>query len=862
MERLINALRVELAVVLRENLNKVLNEQTKMSFDSLVTEMAAAVTGRNGDALCRHIGSRYRIVLIDEFQDTDSAQWQIFSTIFSAGRHFLYLIGDPKQAIYRFRGADIFSYFAARENADSHLTLTRNYRSHPGLLSGVNYLFGQTSIANQLYHPVEAARSREDGRLMAEGSELPALIYCQLAACSESHPRWSSGAANEAICQWVVAEAARIIGTDSKIRVAVKDPGGTDQSTEITAADIAVLVRSNKQAEQYQREFGEVGIPAVISSKKPVFTTPECGELLLILQAIAMPSDIRALKRAMSSVWFGLSGNEHHRISTSASAIDQWFSRFQNYYRLWVDRGFFSMMTKMVVNENVFVHLCREKNGERRIANILHLAELVQKEEQEKQLGIGQILFWLQKMMGDAAKKQETELRLESDQKAVSILTMHSAKGLEYPVVFCPSLLSAGKYDDKQTLITKCHDDDGTLICDLGSELFDKHRQLSIEEQKQEELRLAYVAVTRAQLRCYLFWADIRERAGYAGSAASPLGRLLFPHGIGTFQEQQNLLRCFGDLPDMSYQLIEVDNLVQPSYKPFKVDASLLRASKRGRRLLAAGRTVTSFSGLSALTGHEKDDTLPGAFDEGREVPHLSESSTLPGGVRFGNIVHDVLEVTEFSNLAAMQENTEQLAAICRRYNLDVDLTVLQRLLINCVTTPLFSQLSPVTFTLAKLSRDKLVKEMQFTLQMANISTTGLNRIFGHETTFTPLSYRELEGYLNGYIDLICEYGDKVYVIDYKTNNLGDAFVNYQHDGLQAAMRAHNYGLQYLLYTLVVHRYLKTWQADYSYGKHFGGVMYLFVRGMSPDIPGSGVYFNRPEETIVRQLDRYLGEGI
>jgi len=861
-EGLINVLRVELALSLRENLNRVLKEQTKMSFDGLVTEMAAAVKGRNGEALCRQIGSRYRIVLIDEFQDTDSAQWQIFSTIFSTGRHFLYLIGDPKQAIYRFRGADIFSYFAARDSADYHLTLTRNYRSHPGLLKGVNRLFAQVSIADQPYHPVEAAKSREDGRLMAKDSELPALVYCQLAACSESNPRWSSGAANEVICQWVVAETERIIGTDSTIRVALTDSGRTSQITEITAADIAVLVRSNKQAEQYQRKFGDVGIPAVISSKKPVFATPECEEFLLILRAIAMPSDIRALKRAMSSVWFGLSGDEHHHICSSEPAFDQWFSRFQNYYRLWVELGFFSMMTKMVVDEKIFVHLCTEKNGERRIANILHLAELVQKEEQEKQLGIGQILFWLQKMMSDAAKKQETELRLESDAEAVSILTMHSAKGLEYPVVFCPSLLAVGKYDDKKAVMTKCHDDDGRLICDLGSELFDKHRQLSIEEQKQEELRLAYVAVTRAQLRCYLFWADIRESAGYAGSAASALGRLLFPDGIGTFQEQHDLLRSFGDMPDSSYHMVEADKMVQPSYKQLKVDTSILRASTRGRRLLASGRTVTSFSGLSTLTGREKDDIFPGAFDEGREAPRSAESSNLPGGVRFGNIVHDALEMIDFNDLAVLPASTEQLGAICGRYNLDVDLAVLQQLLINCITTPLFSQLSPVAFTLAELSREQLVKEMQFTLQMAAVSTTGLNRIFGHETTFSPLSYRELEGYLNGYIDLICEYDGKVYIIDYKTNNLGDALDNYQQDDLRAAMREHNYGLQYLLYTLVIHRYLKTWKVGYSYSKHFGGVMYLFVRGMSPDTPGSGVYFNLPEEKIVLQLDRYLEEGI
>ena len=859
---LINVLRVELALSLRDNLNKILNERTKMSFDNLVTGMAAAVKGRNGSLLCRQIGSRYRIVLIDEFQDTDSAQWQIFSTLFSGGHHFLYLIGDPKQAIYRFRGADIYSYFAARESADSHLTLTRNYRSHPGLLGGVNRLFAEASIAGQPYHPIDAAKSRENGCLTASGSELPALIYCQLAACSEANPRWSSGAANEIICQWVVQETARMIGAGSTIRVALTDSGGSVQRTEITAADIAVLVRSNKQAEQYQDHFEAAGIPAVISSKKPVFAAPECGELLLILQAIAMPSDAGALKRAMSSTWFGLSGDEHHRICLSASAFDQWFSRFQHYYRLWSEMGFFPMMTTMVEDENVFVHLCSEKSGERRIANILHLAELVQKEEQEKQFGISQILFWLQKMISDARIKQETELRLESDEMAVSILTMHSAKGLEYPIVFCPSLLSAGRYDDSEALITKCHDDNGTLICDLGSELFDKHRQLSIEEQNQEELRLAYVAVTRAQLRSYLFWADVAERGGYGGSAASPLGRLLFPHGTGTFQQQQDLLRSFENVPDTGYNLIEADKMVQPSYKPLKVDTSLLKARKRGTRSLVTGRTVTSFSGLSTLTDLEKNETLSGAFDEIEKGAISTESSGLPGGVRFGNIVHDALEMLEFSKLASMQENFEELGTICRRYNLTVDLAELQQLLFRCVTTQLLSRLSPVNFTLAELAREKLVKEMQFTLRMAAISTTGLNRIFTHETAFLPLSYRELEGYLNGFIDLIGEYGEKIYIIDYKTNNLGNAFANYQQDDLSAAMREHNYGLQYLLYTLVVHRYLKTWQADYSYNKHFGGVMYLFVRGMSPDTPGSGVYFARPEEKVILQLDRYFDRGI
>lgn len=858
VDKLVLEIRLELAGQLRRMFPQRLEQHRKMTFDDLVIRLASAVSSPEGALLRQKIRQRYRMILIDEFQDTDSAQWQIFNILFCTSQHILYLIGDPKQAIYRFRGADIFSYFQARDKAQRILTLHQNFRSHPGLMEAVNGLFADTSFAGLPYRRVSPARNVEDGRLADNDGDLGgALAYCQLGARAGTQPRWSGGSAHERIRKWIVAEIARLISPKRGATIE-RSEQGIPSNAPLQPADIAILVRTNSQAQEYHDALSQVLIPSVIASKTSVFKTIECEQLLLVMRAVAAPSDMAGLKAAMSCDWFGLTGDYFVLLRGDESLMGQWVERFQAYHQVWQELGFLVMMSRLLINEKIFVNLSGLAQGERRIANIQHLCELVQEIIQVQGLTLEQTIIWLQKMISSNVGIDEMELRLESDGAAVAIVTMHGAKGLEYSITFCPYLMTGSRSAKKDRPVTKCYDQSNRLIVDLGSERFDENRVRAHEEEVQEDLRLAYVAITRAQLRCYLFWADIKGWAGNPGSFQSPLGKMLFPDGDGDFDAQHDHLQSLGRGNDTSYLLIDETTDEKFDYVPPAEDDIQLQAEKRGRRSFTTSRTLTSFSGLVSFTAHN-EEVLPGAFDEKTIENRFLESSRLPGGVRFGNIVHDALEMMDFSDLATECYDEELANRLCQRHGLEVDQTGLKNLLKNSVTTRLFKpENAKPSFSLADIAPEQQVKELEFSLFMAPTTTADINRILGSQQT-PPLLYREMEGFVNGYIDLICYHHGRYYVLDYKTNHLGNELVHYNSDALTAAMRAHSYGLQYWLYTLVVHRYLKRWLPDYSYRDHFGGVMYLFVRGMIPEQDGSGVFYSYPEEQVLMELDHCFG---
>jgi exodeoxyribonuclease V beta subunit len=248
------------------------------------------------------------------------------------------------------------------------------------------------------------------------------------------------------------------------------------------------------------------------------------------------------------------------------------------------------------------------------------------------------------------------------------------------------------------------------------------------------------------------------------------------------------------------------------------------------------------------------------AGDETGSRPFLEES-ILPGGVRFGNLIHDGLEMFGFAELANGQLHIDKLEALIRSYRYEIDTDPVRALLYNTVSTPLsLPETGEDSFTLAELDHSRMVKEMEFTLHLEPFTTAELNRILANEPTVRPLGRRDIEGYLSGFVDLIFCHKGRYFIADYKTNNLGPEH-GYQPEGLLQAMRAHNYGLQYWLYSLVVHRFLRNWYEDYRYDLHFGGVMYLFVRGMNPERPGSAVFFDRPNQDSLMELDRCFGSG-
>ena len=830
-----------------------------MGFNDLIHRLSTALQDERGRFLQQMLGERFSVALIDEFQDTDSEQWYIFSTLFGSKKHYLYLIGDPKQAIYKFRGADIHSYFLARASANTLLTLEKNYRSHPFLVAEINRLFGSKNKPfyyeeeTLAYHPIIAAKNEQDLELIQDDESLAGMVYCSLPLePEEKNGRWNSGKAADTIRGFIVAELLRLLNPTSPVLLR----SSTDAPRALAPRDIAILVRSNRQAEHYQKALAEAAIPAVIGSRQSVFKTGECRELLLLLTGIAAPGETTKLKAAMTISWFGLSGNTLQQLWQDEQQLNEYHSRFLHYNQYWQEQGFLPMMSSLLVEESVLPTLAGRQSAERTIANIWHLLELTQEEEHAENLGMAQLLQWLRKMMQNERSNENTELLLESDEQAVRIVTMHGAKGLEYPVVFCPYLWYRSNRIRGEKYQLRVHDADHQLVIDLGSDQFADRRNQAVAEEMAEDLRLLYVALTRAQIRCYTFWADVKPSGMVGDSCQSALGYLLFGDGSADYQAQQQKLDSLAQDKAVSHRIIDIDTPHQ-KYSRNLSQQDLHPLLPSGRSLYTDWQ-MSSFSALASISEYDHDDIPAQSIVMDDTNAGKLAVTGLPAGPNFGNVIHDLLEALPFATIAA-GEQQEKLAELlqlkCARYGVDAAPAAVQKLLELVVATPLTRD----GFSLAMLPEDQCLKEMGFYYHLSRLATEQINVVLAEEPTVTPLGHKQMRGYLTGFVDLICEYGGRYYILDYKTNFLGELMADYTAEKLVAAMQSHNYGLQYWIYSLVLHRHLENLLPDYRYAHHFGGVHYLFVRGMSPEVPGSGVYSTLPDYEKLLALDLALG---
>jgi exodeoxyribonuclease V beta subunit len=929
---------------LHDQLDKALQQNNVLSFDDLITRLAGAVQGDNGQLLINELQQRFGAALIDEFQDTDYQQWRIFSRIFSAivevqdvpnaanagavcrpcvapcalegippaslqspfPEQFLYLIGDPKQAIYKFRGADIYSYFAARSQARYHYTLSHNWRSHPDLVRGVNRLFqrGEPFLFDNLdFISVQAGRGIDDGRIGA----VPPLVLWQLDQYSDKQVYWTSrrgtnGEAAEYIRNAVVAEILQLLDQAAIITRHGSQP--------VKPKDIAILVRSNNQAAAYQQALNEAGIPAVLNSKQSVFVSPQALEIHTVLQAVAQPGHIPALKQALTVAWFNLDGQQLYRLFSDdckdaggratqgavagETGLDAWLSRFQDYHQIWQQHGLLTMMQRLLQQEGVEEHLGARPQAERALTNLHHIIERLQQAGIDEHLAINKTLDWLRHAIQQAPQNSsdDQQLRLESDEDAVKIVTLHSSKGLEYPVVFCPSLWQRSDRLKNEQYLIQCHEN-GEMIADLGSEQFIERREQAIYEELAEDLRLFYVAATRAQYRCYIAWADVRTKDKANDSALAYLLDL----GAADFAAQQQSLRALAvELPQsFEYRLLATDTAVEGYYRSAIGDEPLI--CRQRQRSLQTYWQMSSYTALSALSLHDAPELPEDKAVEASEIEIMTDDidavgtpakpnsdlpttawmqevypqghkgqrmddkpllrlldsvppvpQQLPKGAQTGNVVHSLLEIISFKRLAAGADISQARDQAIRRYGLNIENpTLIDRLLQTVVNAPLGET---GDFSLKNLPAERCLKEMPFYLAMQDMDAARINHVLSDSPAYQPLSSKQMCGYLTGFIDLICEYRGKYYVMDYKTNSLPD----YRPETLLQAMREHNYGLQYWLYSLVLDRYLRQRLPGYEYGRHFGGVKYLFVRGMEVELPGAGVFEDLPDLGMLEAL--------
>ncbi|MFH0922419.1 MAG: exodeoxyribonuclease V subunit beta [Fibrobacterota bacterium] len=866
-DRALTGLKGEFIRFFREDSQKKKETLNAQYFDDLLTAMHRALVDTES-GFSTFVRGQYQAALIDEFQDTDPVQFEIFRSIFAkVPDRSLFLIGDPKQAIFAFRGADIATYLSAAKQVgdNTSFTLTTNYRSQERLVAGVKALFSACSapfLTERIALPEVGAAGKADKKepLLLDGCPGAGLHLLYLQSDTDPDAFLSAPDARARIARAVAAEVGRLLGLSGQGRAFLNDQ-------TLRPQDLAVLVRSHDEAALMKAALTDAGIPAVLYSSGNVFKTDECVEFTRLLKAAAFPGNWRAVIAACATRLLGMEAAELLHLQDGSTDRDGLLSRFQEYRALWDGSGFAAMFHRFLRDFSVRERLLALPDGERRITNLLHLFELAARAAQEQRLTPLGLLLWLQ---GEREKKSEKSeenlLRLEKDEDAVRILTMHKSKGLEFPVVFCPFTWSASSLRSRD-MVAFHSETDGRLSIDLGSDEIDAHIRLAENDQLAENLRLLYVALTRAKNRCYLYWGrfNTAETSAPAYLLHHPTtftpGRIVEELGVHmrALSSAQMLERLRG-IAAGSNGAIVLDDAPLFSVAPWQAAHSTKARPPLPEFSAALPRDwrVTSFSSLTRTAAHF-DTTLD---DEGLPAPVTEEVQpsgffAFPRGALPGKCLHEIFEHLDF--------HAPGQAAPLVRSTLDAYgfTNISEGPVCDMVERVLSVPLAP-GLTLGQVNETDRLSELEFCFPLARLSRQRLAALFADAGVrdfperIERLEFQPMRGYVRGFMDIVFTHNGKHYLLDWKSNHLGNSPGDYGQDEMRTEMLQSCYFLQYHLYVLALHRYLSVRLKDYDYERCFGGVYYIFLRGAGLGTPGNGIFYDRPSGQLVLELERAL----
>jgi exodeoxyribonuclease V beta subunit len=856
--------------------------QNIQSFDDLLLKLHGALGKKRGGILARAVRRRFPAALIDEFQDTDPVQYAIFKRIFHNRKSVLFLIGDPKQAIYSFRGADIFTYMDAANHVESQYTLRENWRSEPGLVTAVNTLFSraeQPFLYERIpFRPVAPAKGLISEPLRIERKpQSPFLLWFFYEAVLPGADKpISKKLARVKIPKAVAAEISRLLllAKDRKVLLG-KRP--------LRENDIAVLVRKNAEARLMQEALSALHVPSVLHTTGSLFDSHEAMEMERVLAAIAESEDERTLRGALATDLLGLTGEDICSLAADEEAWERWILRFRRYRDLWNEKGFVGMFRRLLMEEEVLPRLMAFPDGERRNTNVLHLSEVLHQASVGRKLGTGGLVKWLsERRDASTPRLDEHQLRLETDERAVRLVTIHKSKGLEYPVVFCPFSWEGTRVGGEEGPFVY-HDEDRNMqpTLDLGSHEVDKNRRVAEKEELAEEMRLLYVALTRAKSRCYFVWGRFRD-----AETSAPAYLLHHPKAkenggvVTTLQERflglnaQRLLEELKILEEESCGAVRLADIPKGPGGPCPPvhEAEGGYAFRQFSGNIDRSWGFASYSSL--VSGRpqradlaDRDWDLPGSLAEDMaEEAATAEPSGIfafPKGVRAGIFMHDVMEHYDFAQEAASRREAlveEKL----KEYGFDLTWKdCLCSMLERVCSVPL--EPSRGGFALSSVTWADRLNELEFTFPLRSISSQQLQALFegnggtplkgGFPERVGALHFSPARGFMKGFIDLVFRFEERFFLVDWKSNYLGPRVTDYGQEALCEVMEEDFYILQYHIYALALHHYLRLRVPGYAYETHFGGIYYVFLRGVAPEQgPDFGIYRDRPSTEFLDAL--------
>ncbi len=846
----------------RQALDRIKRQSNVMAFDDLIHRLHDALFGPGGERLAERITCQYRVALIDEFQDTDPLQYALFERIYRdrAGSALL-MIGDPKQAIYSFRGADIHAYVRAKHGTPpaARHTMDTNWRSTSGLVAGVNALFGRLAdpflFARDIgFTAMQAAGEADRRPLRVDGVEPAPLRFW----IPDGAGPVGSGDYRDASAQAVAIACAGLLAGARAGTVTLGD-------RPLRPRDIAVLVRTGREAEQIQRALRSAGVGGAVTSRDSVFAAVEAIDLGAVIDAVLDPRDERRARRALASPLWGMTA---HALDALLSDDLDWEARvaaLQDYRRTWVSAGFLPMFRLWLHREGIAGRLLAGPGGERALTNLLHVAELLQRAAREHATPEALRQWLADAVAGKVDLGEAQELHLESDENLVQIITQHKSKGLEYPIVFLPfiALSTRGGRDP----LPLYHDEraDDALVLDYVD--LERASALAERERLAEDLRLLYVSVTRATHLCVLSWGAVKPTSGYVYPA---LAHLLHAQDGQTLDQADAGYRA---VRDQGHDVIRkhLETIGQAcagaiGIEPLPVGERRLAPPPANTALFQARTvarpvvddwTVTSYSELARLSG----ETGPAAAPEVVEAPPRDTVAAFPRGRRAGLLFHRLLEDLDFT--ARDAAGTRALARDhLRRSGFAEDWAeVLAGAVDDVLDTPLADGLR-----LRDLDDGRRRNEVGFCYPIHRLSGAGLLRavptLAATDIAMPRFTFSPRSGLMKGFVDLVFEHQGRYFLADWKTNWLGAGPTDYTAERIAAEMHHHHYDLQYYVYAVALHRYLQRRIPDYAYDRHMGGVYYFFVRGMTPATGMTrGVYFDRPDAATIAALDALFAGG-
>nr|WP_245749941.1 exodeoxyribonuclease V subunit beta [Marinobacter zhejiangensis] len=877
-----------------ERLEREKQRRAELGFDDLLVRMDRALSGASGSRLSNAIRQQFPLVMIDEFQDTDPVQYRIFDTIYrpEANRpeSGLLMIGDPKQAIYGFRGADIYTYLKARvATADRQVTLPRNFRSAASMVEATNHLFrhGEASGAKGAFlfgrgndTPVPFIPVEANGRgehLQIDGKASAALTFWT----RESEDNKSEAMAD--VAGACASEIVRLLNQGQTGQAAFVGDNGSREA--LKARDIAVLVNSGTEAELVRTELALRGVKSVyLSDRRSVLDSAEARDIIYWLEACAEPERDDLVRAALATATLAVDWATLDQLRNNELAWETELEQFRSFRNIWRRQGVLAMLRRLLTHFDVPARLLASRAGERTLTDVLHLAELLQQESQQVDGEQSLIRRFSEMVTARGERADAMQVRLESDAELVQVITVHKSKGLEYPLVFLPFATSC-RPAKGQRLPLIWHDDDGNQ--QLAFEPRDEIIGRMDEERLGEDVRKLYVALTRAR---HATWVGAPALKGE--EARSALSYL-----VGQQPGQQvssGLEQLAGTCPEIRVQPLPpaTDAVYAAPETPALGHARTRTAPDWHDWWIASYSAIRYRSEQPALGAQasRNESESPGEerIREESDAANREAPPPLPNpaptthaihrfyrGAEPGTFLHDLLEWAAKEGFRETADNPEaRLEYITHRCQLrgwEPWAEPLGHWMGALLTMPMSLPVQPTGHkpeaSLATLAQ--AVPEMEFWLSSHGVDVSELDRLVRPQT-MTRWNSQQIpkrpqadnmmfNGMLKGFIDLVFEHEGRYYVADYKSNFIGPDDDDYSEVAMAKVIAEKRYDLQFTLYLLALHRLLKSRLPDYDYDRHIGGAVYLFLRGNNAD--SQGVYCERPDRSLIEALDCLFRTG-